>query len=419
MKAVFVLIRHGNRFPSGGQPGNKSFPSYEEFWEQHGMHITNQGVKQLEDFGAQLAQQYPDMISHIRMFSSNTTRTILSAMSLLHGLSPSSSHHIECGEIGHSQNSVRISVEKNREDPLFHLNKSKIQKWKKQNISSSPLIKQLENNERIVNLLDKLYTMCHCENIDPCKPTSKRLYHIPSYVNLVRYGRDHNSTILPNRHDITLSNEEKQLIISIGDVVYRHYFVPHSLQKSEETGSRVCSMLLNELCKRMKDGTTRGFYIYSAHDTTLLALSAAFGLLIPCPDFASYYVFELYEDGTLNVKVNTRPKEQRLKDLNAIYWPVDEKFIELRSVEEGSFSVQEFCGRFSYQNYSNLPFIVENWIRGNLVSHGLEEIVFDYYANENDEWDDGSMKNIFYRFDAPCIKTNGFRMTREKFNSLK
>ena len=393
MKAVFVAHRHGARFMSAPQVGNNSSPQNEDFWKLHSMQLTPQGSNQLEDLGKQLAIAYPEMLDRVEVFSSNTTRTVGSAMALLDGLVPGHAHHIECGYKNpvYVPNSITIHVEKNKQfDSLFHLGKKTNAKWRKQNIKESKIIDGLETEEN-VSLLDKLFTMSNCSSIDPCKSFTDRVSSITMFVNLVRYGMVHSSHILPNALGIKLSAKELERIIELGNVVYSHYFTPSNGVKTKDTGSS-CFMLLDEICRRMTASETKGFYIYSAHDTTLLALSAAFGLIVPCPDFASYFIFELFHDGIVNVKVNMRPREIRLNELNRIWWSSENSFLELEAVEEGSFTVQDFIDRFSHKCYPKLLDIISK-----KCDMPIDPIVFTYFERGG-TWNDDSLREISYRF---------------------
>lgn len=372
MKSVFVIHRHGARFPSRGQPKNLSFPDCDEFWSLYNMQLTPKGMEQLKSLGKKLRHDYPELLDgDIQVFSSNTSRTILSGISTLNGLIPDKPYHIEFGyDRGvNISGSTRVRVEKKKfHDSLFHLGKDDKNSWRKQNIAESDIIKQLCSNQDVIDLLDKIYTITHCSMIDPCKPLYKRLSNITSYVNLVRYGRIHSCHILPNILGIELTEVEKDMIIELGNVVYGHHFGDHSNSYPLSVGINRCAMLLDEICRRMLNND-RGIYIYSAHDTTLLSLAAGLGLKIPCPDFASYFIFELSQDGKVNVKCNPQGTEY------SVYWDRSEELQDIKLLKEGSFLVDDFVDRFSHPEYRNLLNNVEN----------LPEIVYSYFSRENED----------------------------------
>jgi hypothetical protein len=404
MKKVFVIHRHGARFPSQGQSGNLLLPHDEGFWKSHGMHLTPRGMEQLRDLGAQLRDFYPPhLFSNVEVFSSSTTRTILSALSLLETMVPERPYHIEVGgeeRIGEDwhtfkPDTIRVSVEKNKDDSLFHLGKLEEKSWRRDNMANSPIIlEEYLTRKDVADLLDKLFTISKCENLDPCQNPVSRLAGIVKTVNILRYSLTNNSPIIPNKFGISLTDEEKELIIELGDVIYMHYFTPHSLNYSEQTGTKRCAMLLDEICRKMLTGED-GIYIYSAHDTTLLALASAFGIVVPCPDFGSYYIIEVYANGNLAVKINTRPRDKLLVDLLPVYWPVSEKFLHLHDTTTTRlFPTKEFVSRFSNEVYRQLPDRIarKDW-------RGLSPI-FNYFSKKEDysTWDAESIKDIAQRF---------------------
>lgn len=384
MRSVFVIHRHGARFPSRGQPKNLSFPECREFWASYNMQLTPKGMEQLKSLGEKLRRDYQELLDgDIQVFSSNTSRTILSGISTLNGLAPEKSYHIEFGyDRGvNIPGSVRIRVEKKKfHDSLFHLGKDDKNQWRKTNIRESPVIQELCQRNDVVDLLDKIYTITHCSMMDPCKPTYKRLSNITAYVNLVRYGRVHSCHVLPNELGISLTEQEQQLIIQLGNVVYGHHFGHYSGSYTESVGINRCAMLLDEICRRMHN-KDRGIYIYSAHDTTLLSLAAGLGLKIPCPDFASYFIFELTEDDKVNVKCNPQGNE------HYIYWNKSDLLQDISDLHEGSFTLDEFLDRFSNPEYRELLTNKDD----------LPEIVYSYFVR-SDVWNESSLKEIAYRF---------------------
>lgn len=407
MKAVYVVHRHGARFPSSGQQHNLSFPIDQRFWDDHGMELTPRGVQQLYSLGIQL-QSYNLPVS--KVYCSNTSRTILSAMSLLDGLAPELPHVIEYGYRRPSSNtqSIRIQVEERKNDSLFHLGvdqKHVHQQWINNNINNSNKFNQAISNIQVNDLLDKIYTMTHCEKM--CSSNPNRLCEITSYVNMLRYSDVHNSSFLPNILNLTLNDSERQMVVKLSDLVYSHRYQPHDNNYHEQKGSIRCAMLLDQICAHIRDGSS-GMHIYSAHDTTLLSMSAFFGISIPCPDFASYYMFEVY-DNYVNVKFNPRPTTTTLSSLLPIYWSKSDEYINLGDCDHQPFPLDEFVDRFSHSNYHLLPQIIERKITGEDINYS-----FDYYVKDN-VWNDDSIKELYYRFQQPEPPHMNVNITREEF----
>ena len=97
-RIVHVILLHcyGHRFPSTDIPGDLTWPLISddnklslEFWHQFRRNLTPTGVSQLSDLGSQLAKRHArESLSNIVVYSTFTQPTILSGISLLHGLSP-------------------------------------------------------------------------------------------------------------------------------------------------------------------------------------------------------------------------------------------------------------------------------------------------------------------------------------------
>lgn len=410
MKAVYVIHRHGARFPSSSQTDNLSFPIADRFWKDHSMELTPQGMQQLKDLGIQL-RSYNLPVT--KVYSSNTSRTILSAMSLLDGLEPHRPHIIE---MGYSRpvgiDCVRIQVEENKMDSLFHLGKKDDNNsWYYNNLQQSDEIRSLSNDPRVIDLLDKLYTVTHCQNLHP--NNTDRLTEITKYINLLRYAEVHQSPFLPNPLNIQITSDERELITQLSDSVYNHRFRPHDDDYSNQRGSSRCRMVMDEICRHIRTGTI-GMLIYSAHDTTLLSMAAMLGLRIPCPDFASYFVLEVYDD-YINVKFNPRPREKSLTELEPIYWNQSDRFIHLDQCINQSFRIDDFCSRFSHINYHILTSILRGTVKPTSEPNMSE--VFDYFSRDG-VWTEDSIKEIFYRFDEKYPGWKDIRLTYQDFANL-
>lgn len=375
--SIAIVHRHGSRFPSSIQPGNFSFPEHSKFWEHNSMLLTPQGMSQMVSLGIEIAEEYPylvtnrtyeDIADSVRVYSSNTTRTILSALSLLDGIFPGFPYHITCGspsEMFHItqnkssnmgvSNGIRVSVEEVKScDSLFHLGKCDIEnkEWREKNLHTSPQIEALCERDDVNHLLYKLYAMTYSDKLDPNIPMKKRLLCMTEYLTLMRYARDHNTPLLPNILMLELTDDEKKLIVEISNVIYSHHFRHHNNTKKDEKGTECVGMLMSEISRFFTD-FDHGIRIFSAHDTTLLAIAACLGIIIPSPDYSAYFIFEKYIDNTIAIKFNPDPARIDLRDLKPILIDGNrQEFIHVNDISTGRIQLKDFLDIANHKEYS-------------------------------------------------------------------
>jgi len=58
LKQVFVITRHGTRFPLTPMPTNNSWPNHPDFWKTYGGKLTPKGIKEHTKLGERLALHY-------------------------------------------------------------------------------------------------------------------------------------------------------------------------------------------------------------------------------------------------------------------------------------------------------------------------------------------------------------------------
>lgn len=343
VRAVVLIVRHGARNTASNSCGNLSFPSSgsNKYWDDHSMKLVPVGVKQLESIGKELASHYPhllkdDLHDRVRVFSSNTQRTVASAEALLEGMLPGYPHYItHNGDVErdgsdysttyHSMG-IEISVENSkRTDTLFNAGPAFINeyvKWKENNIKTSPVLLELAEDEEVINLLDKLYTMTSCENISPTRASISRLRRITNFITLLRYSELSGTPLIPNRLNLVLDDDEKALIVTLANAVYKEHFNP-------EMGRKVAGHLLSSAAVYLDDVAQgrekEGIRIYSCHDTTLLAVAAALQINIQAPNFAGYFLLELVSNSSITASTG-------VPSINICYNPGDKELSSLKCV---------------------------------------------------------------------------------------
>jgi hypothetical protein len=58
LKQVFIVTRHGTRFPLTPMPLNNSWPSHPDWWKSYGGKLTPKGIKEHTKIGEMLAERY-------------------------------------------------------------------------------------------------------------------------------------------------------------------------------------------------------------------------------------------------------------------------------------------------------------------------------------------------------------------------
>lgn len=140
----------------------------------------------------------------------------------------------------------------------------------------------------------------------------------------VNIARAHNLIPLANASGLLLSQEEEALLFRIAKVSWRHWFTNTSSDRvSDSPGRLAAGMLLHEIWRDMDNmvwaggeevgllkwatdffpaqvhktaPATNKVVVYSAHDSTLLAMQSRMGIKVTTtPSFAAHYVFELHE----------------------------------------------------------------------------------------------------------------------------
>lgn len=355
--AVVIVHRHGARLPNVILPGDLMFPSNPKFWNKYNASLIPIGVKQTRKLGKSMRERYieeltsikPHKISeHISSISSNTERSIMSCVSFVDGFLPKTPKHVSfekdySSESYHKSESylrekgltlgLKIHVEcgiecmkdlENCEIPatsLFHRHKSNEvhEKWKKYNMTMSPEFQAMISNLLYQKLMDKLYEMTEYPDISPDKDMLTRLMNARVFITHLRISHCQHSEPLPNIKDIHLTDDDKKMIEYIAQVNYEHLFQPYNKLTSQEVGSLCVDELLREILHFFEESLTPNstwrFREYSAHDTTLLAIAARMGVTINSPNFAGYFLYELYPSGHLAIYYNSDPDIIDIKNL--------------------------------------------------------------------------------------------------------
>lgn len=355
--AAVIVHRHGARLPNVILPGDLMFPSNPKFWNKYNASLIPIGVKQARKLGKSMRERYIEELSSIdsrgisesvSAVSSNTERSIMSCVSFVDGFLPKTPRHVAF-EKDYSSDSyyksesflrekgltlgVKIHVEcgvecmkdlESCEIPttsLFHRHKSNEvhEKWKLCNMTRSLEFQTMIADPAYQKIMDKLYEMTEYPDISPDKDMLVRLMNARVFITHLRISHCQHSEPLPNIKNIHLTDEDKKMIEYIAKINYEHLFQPYNKLTSQEVGSLCVGDLLKEILQFFEQILTTlptwQFREYSAHDTTLLAIAAQMGVTIDSPNFAGYFLYELYPSGHLAIYYNSDPDVIDIKSL--------------------------------------------------------------------------------------------------------
>lgn len=396
---LVILHRHGARFPGYKTKDNLCYPSSDKFWEDHNMMLTPTGSRQLYKLGKEMKSYYPIMSLHKpEVFSSYTTRTVMSSLAFLDGAYPEASRYIthdgdRCETDYCQSDGIRIHIEEKKQyDTLFHMGPSvkKLMDWRRRNIVSSPLIAEVLREKSTLHLLDKLYIMSGSERIAPSLSLTERLSRITEFNTLLRSSECSNLPLLPNKYGLTLTDDEIEDIKSLSSLIYSHHFSSWNKKTSDETGSSLCGHLLSSVSSFL--ASEKGVRIYSAHDTTLLAVSASLGWEVPMPNFSAYYVFERVGN-LINIRYCPEPSKMSLRSLPSLKWIKRDNIVPHLS-DFGESKLSLFIDRYLHPQYeimkkkltqiSSIGYVYSKDNVCTLETDSSSRVLFDYFDGDRD-----------------------------------
>lgn len=357
LKQLIIIHRHGARYPLKEISGDLSWPTNEQFWINYSGQLTPEGVLQLINIGTDLRLYYSEFISKInthsiRVHASNSHRTATSAWSFLMGMFPNESKYFKYIDIQNKINSnipdhIGIHIETQKKtDKLFNLGKSKKSEYLKKNLESSTLLKQLAVDDNYKNLCDKVYKITQSKNLCPSLPMVDRLIELKKKMHTqVKIAIAHNLEILPNTVGEKFTEGDLRDIDILGNEIKKCYYMPGNELVTYNSGGSCASYLLNEIFRYII-GKKYQLIELSGHNTTLLSLASLLEIKITIPEFASYFLFEVY-DNTIRVYYNPDPSKYLRKDLINKRWGKSNIYQDWNTIPEGEFSINEFGERYN------------------------------------------------------------------------
>ncbi|XP_048401268.1 lysosomal acid phosphatase isoform X2 [Stegostoma tigrinum] len=282
------IYRHGDRSPINKYPTN---PYTEEDWPQGLGQLTQVGMRQQYELGQFLRERYKDFLNssydrrEIYVRSTDIDRTLMSARANLAGLYPPHGHQIFRPDLNWQPipvHTVPLIYEKLLKFPLS--NCPRYEKLLKESLNSKRIEKTVEENQDFLDMVSeksklkviftnvwKLYDTLFCEKI-------------------------HNFTLPPWVTPEVIARLE--YLNNLGMEVL--FGLPGMQEKSRLQGGLLLKQILENVTRSINETNSTPrlkMIIYSAHDTTLIALQMALNVYSGnIPPYASCYMFELYQE---------------------------------------------------------------------------------------------------------------------------
>lgn len=304
-KQVFIVFRHGARYPINKPNHNILWPHHDNFWDQHLGKLSPAGVLQLSKLGDYIKSLYPWINDkNLNVYSTHMSRAIESAWSFVMGLLPQSP--IQIVNISNSLNytytcsgptccnsgmvCIKYYDGMEENDPIFgnHDFKSPHRK----NTTQSPYIISLSKSAQAINLINRLRST-GCSNFDSDNIGNIiKLKEIYSQIQIDEQLNIPLDASLINRYNLT--SEDLDLINSIGlDVISRRSVPSSNLLKHDVYNRSQGAGLLKYINDEIQNWDGKNsFTVLSCHDSNIIALGSVLGLQVDSPDFGGYFLFE-------------------------------------------------------------------------------------------------------------------------------
>ncbi|XP_053370272.1 lysosomal acid phosphatase-like isoform X2 [Clarias gariepinus] len=296
LRFVTVLFRHGDRSPVNAYPND---PHNESAWPQGFGQLSLEGMKQHFYLGQLLRKRYTGFLSEsysrfeIAVRSSDYDRTIMSAASNLAGL-----YHNDPRMIHPDLHwrPIPIHTVPLDEEKLLSFPMANCPRYEQlMNETENSEIYQKKNEEN----KDFLKTLRNKTGLDSL--SLKTVWKVYDTLS----AEEHNNLSLPR----WVTPEVMKKLKVLNDFSYEIFF---GIYKREEKCKLQGGVLLDRIIKNLTAAATLNspqqlkMIMYSAHDTTILALQEALNVSNGlAPPFASCHIFELHQDpdGSFSVKM--------------------------------------------------------------------------------------------------------------------
>eukprot|EP01128_Nolandella_sp_AFSM9_P007804 TRINITY_DN4394_c0_g1_i1.p1 TRINITY_DN4394_c0_g1~~TRINITY_DN4394_c0_g1_i1.p1 ORF type:complete len:648 (+),score=136.69 TRINITY_DN4394_c0_g1_i1:88-1944(+) len=383
LKQVFIVTRHGTRFPLTPMPNNAAWPNSPAFWKTYGGKLTPKGIKEHSELGERLAQWYQDRLclipddpnfpNQLHVYTTNTDRTLFSASGLLSGFAPTvpQAYAVAGDEDDLHYQGIRIHIADptRKHVPVLHgyTENPKYAALKKKSLEEEPYLVECSKDPVVEKLFDKMWTMTEHDRIDPKKSLLNRLSHMSPVYQQIEIERSMRMNVLKSNTGLDLTVADEKLLAKIADAGKLTKFQGNN-DEDFHTMARAASGLLPHTVvesfatriANIKDpvNNTRDkrFVLYSGHDYTIMALLVQLGFRnFAIPKFASHVIFELYQTpGTTGMSDDDYYVQIQYND-NPAHRVDQEEYFHLKLSEKApvEFSERE-TGKMPYSEFKRI-----------------------------------------------------------------
>ncbi|XP_066485264.1 prostatic acid phosphatase-like [Tiliqua scincoides] len=309
LKFVLLVMRHGDRTPISTYPND---PHKEDTWKQGYGQLTRLGMKQQFRLGKFIRKTYSSLLSaeylpkEIYIRSTDFDRTIMSAQANLAGLFPPNGWQIWNHKI-HWQ-PVPVHTVPLKDEKLLHFPLRDCKRFKillKETMGAKEVQDKVKSNMKLFATLAghtgyDVKTLLDFNN--------NKLYNIYDALHVQKiHGLN-----LPSWATTDIMQQTGKVLMYGLTAMFG---VHGREEKSRLQGGVLVKDILEKISEAAQSATKRKMIMYSAHDTTIVALLSALNVFngMP-PSYAACYFFELYQesDGGYTIKMkfrNGRDKE--------------------------------------------------------------------------------------------------------------
>jgi hypothetical protein len=320
---LFVIGRHGIRFPLKRLPGDLAWPEEDDFVRQYGGLLTQQGFLQVQANGAWIRKMFFDGVVNkpaIRVLTTHTKRTLQSATAFLSGFvsSPIFSYRFEGSHrpppLG--ENIPITIVRKFKSDycsRILHDYKHSpyVRERSEAVYKKYAIFVSLRDGQHEV-LADKLYRMTELGGFHAASSVRHEVEALQIVRSQIAIERALGMPILANKNKEELTTSEIEVIYDKSDVAVRLRLI--GLNKNEHKQLSAIAvdtlphLISDDLDRKLESvrgiessPNSRSITVYSGHDSTLNSMiSFLGGKRWHIPEFAAMLIFQLTNDRVIS-----------------------------------------------------------------------------------------------------------------------
>jgi len=379
---VFIVHRHGARFPTRVIKGDLSWPVNPQFWSDFGGQLTPEGSQQHVKLGGMMSRRYPHLFAgipdekipdHVLCLSSNVQRTLFSAWSLLTGMFPKVPRYFcysndrpevdmeaadQCfkgfRDIKSRGISINIENRPGKWDKMFHQLKTEseeAQHFKFHESEKSKEVAGFSLDPKVHELADKLYRITEFPKLGPEHSMPSRVNEFLRVFVQMEVARTHGFPALPNKHGLVITQAEEAIIDQVARRVTKHWYRPVESEKvvdgiGQEGGGFLVAEIARMLREKKSGKSELKFVHMSAHDSSILAICSLLGIDIEWVGFTGHLLFEYYPKANkLQVIYNTEPQMMNEDEFGGCVpkqLPLDGRYSEYTKLPAGAICADKF-----------------------------------------------------------------------------